>query len=107
MDDRQGSEGLDFSRRRFLLGAGAMTAGLMLRGTPRLGLGHLALSPRSQDQPAIDVTAAPFGARGDGVTNDRGPPFRPLSTPPFSASHCGFPARPRSIASSWTPPIAS
>jgi hypothetical protein len=71
MDDPQGSEGLDFSRRRFLQGAGAMTAGLMLRGTPRLGLSHLALSPRSQDQPAIDVTAAPFGARGDGVTNDR------------------------------------
>lgn len=71
MDKRQRSEQLDFSRRRFLQGAGALTTGLMLRGAPRLGLGYSALAPRSQEQQAIDVTAAPFGARGDGVTNDR------------------------------------
>ena len=70
MDDPQGNEQLSFSRRQFLHGAGAMTAGLVLRGAPGLGLGRVAL-PRGQAQTAIDVTAAPYGARGDGQTNDR------------------------------------
>ena len=40
MDDPQGNEQLSFSRRQFLHGAGAMTAGLVLRGAPGLGLGR-------------------------------------------------------------------
>jgi hypothetical protein len=70
MDDPQGNEQLSFSRRQFLHGAGAMTAGLVLRGAPGLGLGRVAL-PRGQSQTAVDVTAAPYRARGDGQTNDR------------------------------------
>ena len=70
MDDPQGNEQLSFSRRQFLHGAGAMTAGLVLRGASGLALGRTAL-PRSQTPQAIDVTAAPYGARGDGQTNDR------------------------------------
>ena len=71
MDDPQHDERLNFSRREFLHGAGALTAGLVLSGAPGLGLGRLALSPRVQGTGVIDVTAAPFGARGDGATNDR------------------------------------
>lgn len=70
MDDPQVNEQLNLSRRQFLHGAGVMTAGLVLGGAPGLGLGRVGL-PRAQAQQAIDVTAAPFGARGDGQTNDR------------------------------------
>ncbi len=70
MDDPQGNERLIFSRRQFLHGAGAMAAGLALRGAPGLGLGRVALV-RPQAQQAIDVTAAPYAARGDGQTDDR------------------------------------
>ena len=70
MDDPQVNEQLSLSRRQFLQGAGVMTAGLVLGGAPGLALGRVGL-PRAQAQQAIDVTAAPFGARGDGQTNDR------------------------------------
>ena len=70
MDDPQVNDILNFSRRQFLHGAGALTAGLVLGGAPKLGRLGLAL-PRAQTGAAIDVTAAPFGARGDGVSNDR------------------------------------
>lgn len=71
MDDPQDSERFNFSRRQFLHGAGAITAALVLHGAPRIGFGRAAALPGAQAQAAVDVTAAPYAARGDGVTNDR------------------------------------
>lgn len=71
MDDPQDNERYSFSRRQFLHGAGAITAGLVLRGAPRIAFGRGAELPGAQAQTAIDVTAAPYGAKGDGVANDR------------------------------------
>lgn len=66
------------SRRRFLQGVTLALAGASLgvapgrRGPQWPALAAPALRPRAaQNQTAVDVTDPAFGARGDGVTNDR------------------------------------
>ena len=59
------------SRRRFLQGASAAAAGLAVRLSPVLAFGPAELMRLARAQSAIDVTAAPYGARGDGIANDR------------------------------------
>jgi hypothetical protein len=54
-----------------LQGVGAVAAGLALRLPRALAVAADGLSQTRRPPAAIDVTAAPFGARGDGVTNDR------------------------------------
>lgn len=61
----------DVSRRQFLQGASAAAVGLAVRLSPVLALGHTGLVKLAQSQSVIDVTAASYGALGDGKTNDR------------------------------------
>lgn len=66
IDSRSG----EFSRRVFLKGAGLTAFGLAL-GIGTGGKGRIYHDRSWQPQAAIDVTDPKFGAKGDGVTNDR------------------------------------
>lgn len=63
-----GKEGV--TRRRFLQQSAAIMGGLALRGVWPAAAA-LRLAPARQDQAAINVMDAAYGAKGDGTTNDR------------------------------------
>lgn len=58
------------TRRRFLQQSAAIMGGLALRGVWPAAAA-LRLAPARQDQAAINVMDAAYGAKGDGTTNDR------------------------------------